>query len=64
MDLDRAAMLLDDDVVTYGRPRPVPSSAGFVVKKGLNVFSFTSAEMPVANPLLSGAFAPRNSPYA
>src|SRR5262249_38738114 len=24
------------------RPRPVPSPAGFVVKKGLNIFSFTS----------------------
>src|SRR5262249_1522651 len=29
------------------RPRPVPSPAGFVVKEGLNIFSFTSAEMPV-----------------
>ena len=29
------------------RPRPVPSPAGLVVKKGLNIFSFTSGGMPV-----------------
>src|SRR5262249_46123752 len=29
------------------RPGPVPSPAGFVVKKGLNIFSFTSGGMPV-----------------
>src|SRR5262245_26580494 len=29
------------------RPRPVPSPAGLVVKKGLNIFSFTSDGMPV-----------------
>ena len=29
------------------RPSPVPSPAGLVVKKGLNIFSFTSAGMPV-----------------
>ena len=29
------------------RPRPVPSPAGLVVKKGLNIFSLTSGEMPV-----------------
>src|SRR5258708_11209147 len=29
------------------RPRPVPSPAGFVVKKGLNIFSFTSVGMPL-----------------
>src|SRR5262245_12397622 len=29
------------------RPRPVPSPAGFVVKNGLNIFSFTSGGMPV-----------------
>jgi hypothetical protein len=28
------------------RPRPVPTPAGFVVKKGLNIFSFTSGGMP------------------
>jgi hypothetical protein len=28
-------------------PRPVPSPAGLVVKKGLNSFSLTSGEMPV-----------------
>src|SRR5580692_7947480 len=28
-------------------PSPVPSPAGFVVKKGLNIFSFTSAGIPV-----------------
>src|SRR5260221_395947 len=32
------------------RPRPVPSPAGLVVKKGLNIFSFTSSGIPV--PLL------------
>src|SRR5262249_40749205 len=29
------------------RPRPVPSPAGFVVKNGLNIFSFTSGGIPV-----------------
>src|SRR5689334_23669219 len=29
------------------RPRPVPSPAGLVVKKGLNIFSFTSGGMPM-----------------
>src|ERR1700677_1196920 len=29
------------------RPNPVPSPAGFVVKNGLNIFSFTSAGIPV-----------------
>ena len=29
------------------RPRPVPSPAGLVVKKGLNIFSFTSGGIPV-----------------
>src|SRR6476620_9043852 len=29
------------------RPSPVPSPAGLVVKNGLNIFSFTSAGMPV-----------------
>src|SRR6516162_4037832 len=29
------------------RPRPVPSPAGFVVKKGLNILSLTSGGMPV-----------------
>ncbi|MYD89425.1 MAG: metal ABC transporter permease [Caldilineaceae bacterium SB0662_bin_9] len=29
------------------RPRPVPSLVGFVVKKGLKIFSFTSSGMPV-----------------
>src|SRR4029077_13836140 len=29
------------------RPRPVPSPAGLVVKKGLNIFSFTSCGIPV-----------------
>src|SRR6201999_1769845 len=29
------------------RPSPVPSPAGLVVKKGLNIFSFTSGGMPV-----------------
>src|SRR5438876_6199643 len=29
------------------RPRPVPSPAGLVVKNGLNIFSCTSAGMPV-----------------
>ena len=29
------------------RPRPVPSPAGLVVKKGLNIFSRTSGGMPV-----------------
>src|SRR5262245_63120319 len=29
------------------RPRPVPSPAGFVVKKGLNIFSLTSGGMPM-----------------
>src|SRR5262245_41882863 len=29
------------------RPSPVPSPAGFVVKNGLNIFSFTSGGMPV-----------------
>src|SRR5262249_861898 len=29
------------------RPRPVPSPVGLVVKKGSNIFSFTSAVMPV-----------------
>src|SRR5262249_2001175 len=28
------------------RPRPVPSPAGLVVKKGLNIFSLTSGGMP------------------
>src|SRR5262249_28675171 len=28
-------------------PSPVPSPAGLVVKKGLNIFSFTSGGMPV-----------------
>src|SRR5215471_20605899 len=28
------------------RPSPVPSPAGFVVKNGLNIFSFTSGGMP------------------
>src|SRR5215204_3150644 len=28
-------------------PRPVPSPAGFVVKKGSNIFAFTSGGMPV-----------------
>src|SRR5262245_42896763 len=28
------------------RPRPVPSPAGLVVKKGLNIFSFISGGMP------------------
>src|SRR5689334_23453802 len=28
------------------RPRPVPSPAGLVVKKGLNIFSFTSGRIP------------------
>src|SRR5262245_30955855 len=35
------------------RPRPVPSPAGFVVKNGLNIFSFTSGwntGAVVANP--------------
>src|SRR5262245_43366293 len=29
------------------RPSPVPSPAGFVVKNGLNIFSFTSGGTPV-----------------
>ena len=29
------------------RPSPVPSPVGFVVKNGLNSFSFTSGDMPV-----------------
>src|SRR6202022_655538 len=29
------------------RPSPVPSPAGLVVKKGLNIFSFTSSGIPV-----------------
>src|SRR5439155_8761036 len=29
------------------RPSPVPSPAGLVVKKGLNIFSFTSKGIPV-----------------
>ena len=45
--LNRPAMLLNDDVVTDGQPKPVPSPAGFVVKNGLNIFSFTSGGMPV-----------------
>ena len=47
IDLDRPAMLLDDDVVTDGQAKPVPSPAGLVVKNGLNIFSFTSGGMPV-----------------
>ena len=39
--------LLDNDVVLRESPRPVPSPADFVVKKGLNIFSFTSGEIPV-----------------
>ena len=40
-------MLLHDDVVAEERPSPVPSPAGFVVKNGSNIFSFTSGGMPV-----------------
>src|SRR5262249_57287168 len=29
------------------RPSPVPSPVGFVVKKGLNILSFTAGEIPV-----------------
>src|SRR6478752_359141 len=29
------------------RPRPVPSPGGLVVKKGLNIFSFTSGGIPM-----------------
>ena len=29
------------------RPSPVPSPAGLVVKKGLNIFAFTSSGIPV-----------------
>ena len=47
IDLDRAAMLLDDDVVADGKAKPVPSPAGLVVKNGLNIFSFTSGGIPV-----------------
>ena len=40
------------------RPRPVPSPAGFVVKKGLNIFSLTSSGMPVplSRILISNGF--------
>jgi hypothetical protein len=34
------------------RPRPVPSPAGLVVKKGLNIFSFTSGGMPLPGAAL------------
>ena len=30
-------MLLSDDIVANGEPEPVPSPAGLVVKKGLNI---------------------------
>src|SRR5258705_4611973 len=42
------------------RPRPVPSPAGFVVKKGLNIFSFTSGGMPVPlSRILISTLSPR-----
>jgi hypothetical protein len=47
IDLNRPAMLLDDDVVTDGQAQPVPSPAGLVVKNGLNSFSFASGGIPV-----------------
>ena len=40
-------MLLDDDVVTNRETEPCALSGRFVVKNGLNIFSFTSGEMPV-----------------
>jgi hypothetical protein len=47
IDLNRPAMLFDDDFVVMEKPSPVPSPAGFVVKNGLNIFSFTSGGIPV-----------------
>ena len=46
LDLDRAAMLLNDDVVTDGQAKPSTFAPGLVVKNGLNIFSFTSGGMP------------------
>jgi hypothetical protein len=45
-------MLLDDDIVAYGRrlidkPKPVPCPVGFVVKNGLKIFSRMSSGMPL-----------------
>jgi hypothetical protein len=47
LDLNGSPMLLHDDIVAEERPRPVPSPAGLVVKKGLNIFSFTLRGIPV-----------------
>src|SRR5665811_636856 len=42
------------------RPRPVPSPTGFVVKNGLNIFSFTSGGMPVPlSRILISTLSPR-----
>ena len=60
IDLNRPAMLLDDDVVTDGQAKPVPSPTGLVVKNGLNIFSFTSGGMPVPlSRILISTLSPR-----
>ena len=46
-DVDGAACCLTMMSWLIDRPSPVPSPAGLVVKKGLNIFSFTSGGMPV-----------------
>jgi hypothetical protein len=40
-------MLLDNDVVASGKPKPVPSLAGFVVKNGLKSFLSRQVEFPM-----------------
>ena len=47
IDLDSPGMLLHDDVVSDGQAKAGTLSGGLVVKKGLNIFSLTSGEMPV-----------------
>ena len=39
-------MLLNDDVMAEREARPIPSPAGLVVKKGLNILSLTSGGNP------------------
>ena len=40
-------MLFDDDVVADREAKPGPSPVGLVVKKGLNILSFTAGAIPV-----------------
>ena len=60
IDLDRPAMLLDDDVVAQRQAKAGSLAGGLVVKNGLNIFSFTSGGMPVPlSRILISTLSPR-----